>query len=200
MARRLSQQNPSPLSGPTAARVLLVGCLTLFGAFIGTTSNVVRANSSLAWDSGIAGISNRLANVTGVYSSPTGLPTPTLTTTGGTAPVLFSIDPALGAGLSFDTSTGRVSGTPSGAYGPIDHVITATDADGDLIETSVYIHLTTQVELSPSSQRLTMVKDMGFFANTQPIREFAWSGTTLTVTAGYDHFLNVGDVVGLDFR
>ena len=199
MAPRLSQQNPSPLSGPAIARVFLVGCLIVVGAFIGSTTNVARANSNLAWDSGITGISNRLANVTGVYSSPTGLPTPALTTTGGTAPVLFSIDPALGAGLSFDTSTGVVSGTPSGAYGPIDHVITATDADGDLIETSVYIHLTTQVELSPSSQRLTMVKDMGFFADIQPIREFAWSGTTLTVTAR-DHGLNVGDVVGLDFR
>ena len=167
---------------------------------VGGVVQQVDAASSLTWDSSIPGIDNRLASVTGVYSSPTGLPTPSLSTSGGTAPVTFTIEPILGAGLTFDSSTGVVSGTPTGAYGPVDHVITATDADGDLIETSVYIELTTQVELAPTSQRLTMVKDMGFFANTAEIAGFSWSGSTLTIDTSSDHYLTAGTVVGLDFR
>ena len=49
--------------------------------------------------------------------------------TGGTA-TTWSIGPALSTGLSFDTSTGIISGTPTTLSGPITYTISATNAGG----------------------------------------------------------------------
>jgi len=49
--------------------------------------------------------------------------------TGGQV-VSWAITPALPAGLSFNTSTGRISGTPSGLSSPQSYTITATNSGG----------------------------------------------------------------------
>ncbi len=54
--------------------------------------------------------------------------TPTLAT--GDAPVTWAVSPALPAGLSFDTTTGAVSGNPSVAQASTVHAITATNDGG----------------------------------------------------------------------
>jgi hypothetical protein len=70
--------------------------------------------------------------------SATTLPTPlinqaysqTVTTTGGTAPLAFSVSAGtLPAGLSLNTSTGLISGTPTTA-GSYSYTVTVTDANG----------------------------------------------------------------------
>jgi Putative Ig domain len=49
---------------------------------------------------------------------------------GGGAIVGWSINPALPAGLSFDTTSGVISGTPTAAYAPTTFVVTATNSGG----------------------------------------------------------------------
>ena len=51
----------------------------------------------------------------------------TITSTGG-AIASYSISPAIGNGLSFDSSTGRITGTPTAAAGAVTYTITARNA------------------------------------------------------------------------
>ena len=53
----------------------------------------------------------------------------TITSTGG-AVARYSINPAIGNGLSFDTTTGTISGTPTAAATEIIYTITATNTAG----------------------------------------------------------------------
>ncbi|RAI38862.1 hypothetical protein CH341_27050 [Rhodoplanes roseus] len=48
---------------------------------------------------------------------------------GGTAPLSYGVSPALPAGLSFDTGSGAISGTPSSASGATTYTVTVTDAN-----------------------------------------------------------------------
>jgi hypothetical protein len=50
-----------------------------------------------------------------------------VTGTGGTAPLRYSISPALPTGLTFSTSTGVVAGTPSVSSAAADYTVTVTD-------------------------------------------------------------------------
>jgi hypothetical protein len=53
-----------------------------------------------------------------------------VTASGGTAPLAFSILPALPSGLSLDATTGAITGTPAGALPATVFTVTATDAAG----------------------------------------------------------------------
>jgi uncharacterized protein with beta-barrel porin domain len=53
-----------------------------------------------------------------------------VTASGGTSPYTFAVSPALPAGLSFNTSTGQVTGTPSAASPSATYTVTVTDANG----------------------------------------------------------------------
>ncbi|CCD97795.1 putative Ig domain-containing protein [Bradyrhizobium sp. STM 3809] len=48
---------------------------------------------------------------------------------GGTAPLSYGISPTLPAGLSFNTSTGQVSGTPTAVSSTTTYTVTVTDAN-----------------------------------------------------------------------
>ena len=189
-------------------RLFIASSLTLAAsAAVSNPTPSVTAAAGLAWSSSVAtaasaidGVVNRLPSISGSLSPDTvsaSLPTPTLSTTGGTGDVTYAIDPELPSGLSFSTTTGVISGTISSPYGPADHVITATDGDGDKIEISVYFEVTQEQQLEPASQRITMVKGKGFFPNQVPIESYSWSGSTLTIVTEYEHGLETGDVVGL---
>ena len=53
----------------------------------------------------------------------------TISATGGTIPRSFSISGSLPDGLAFSTSTGTISGTPTGPAGEADFTVTVTDSD-----------------------------------------------------------------------
>ena len=55
--------------------------------------------------------------------------TETVTSTGG-AVVSYSVSPSLPAGLSLDTSTGSISGTPTAVTSSATYTITATNSGG----------------------------------------------------------------------
>lgn len=56
----------------------------------------------------------------------------------------YSISPTLPGGLSFDTATGVISGTPTAPYGPATHTITQTKSDGSTVTYTVTIEITGQ--------------------------------------------------------
>ena len=68
---------------------------------------------------------------------PDGLATD-LAATGGSVPVKYAISPALPAGLTFNTATGAITGTPAVDWGG-SYTVTATDADCDQATMAVEI-------------------------------------------------------------
>jgi len=66
---------------------------------------------------------------TNVYTQGTAITSLTPTNSAG-APSSYSISPGLPAGLSFNTSTGVISGTPTGVSAATTYTITATNAGG----------------------------------------------------------------------
>jgi len=52
-----------------------------------------------------------------------------ITGSGGTAPLTYSISPALPAGLSFSTTTGAITGTPTAVSSAKTYTVTVTDAN-----------------------------------------------------------------------
>jgi hypothetical protein len=53
-----------------------------------------------------------------------------VTVSGGTAPVLFSVTPALQSGLSFNGATGAITGSPASVQNSATYTVTLTDAVG----------------------------------------------------------------------
>lgn len=53
-----------------------------------------------------------------------------VTASGGVVPYTYAISPALPAGLSFNSSTGAISGTPTAALAETTHTVTITDSLG----------------------------------------------------------------------
>jgi hypothetical protein len=83
-------------------------------------------------------------------------PTRPVTATGGTAPIRWSVSPALlPAGLSMDEETGVITGTPSVVQGATSYTITATDArgssDSKVVSISVAAPLPSISGISPAS-------------------------------------------------
>ena len=54
-----------------------------------------------------------------------------VTATGGTGTLTFAISPGLPAGLSFDTTSGLITGTPTATSGTTTHTVSATDANNE---------------------------------------------------------------------
>lgn len=67
--------------------------------------------------------------ITGVRNVAISAQTPVVA--GGSGTATFSISPALPAGMSFSTSTGRISGTPTAVQDPaVTHTVTVSDTSG----------------------------------------------------------------------
>ncbi|WP_244547704.1 putative Ig domain-containing protein [Bradyrhizobium sp. OK095] len=64
--------------------------------------------------------------ITANHAAPTFTP---VTGGGGTAPLSFSVSPALPAGLTYSTSNGSISGTPTATIGATTFTVTVTDAN-----------------------------------------------------------------------
>jgi hypothetical protein len=88
----------------------------------------------------------------------------TLTATGYTGSVSYSINPALPSGLTMSASTGLISGTPSGEYAA-EHTITGTDASGAQAFQTVNISFT-----APPPQGQSLFSSPGTYTFTVPAR------------------------------
>jgi hypothetical protein len=58
-----------------------------------------------------------------------------ITASGGRTPLVYSISPSLPSGLSLNTSTGEISGTPTVVSEPVTYTITVTDASSAVNQT-----------------------------------------------------------------
>lgn len=94
---------------------------------------------------------------TNTYTVGTTISSLTPTKTGGAA-ASWSINTALPAGLSFDTTTGIISGTPTATSGAVTYTITATNTAGSA-NTTVTISVNAQapvISYTPSSNTYTV--------------------------------------------
>ena len=99
----------------------------------------------------------------------TAMTTQTPTSTGGTV-VSYSVSPSLPAGLSLDTSTGAISGTPTAITSSASYTITATNTGGTDTASMTIVVNDISPSISYSSNSLTLEKGTAM--------------TTLTPTTG----------------
>ncbi len=112
------------------------------------------------------------------YTVSTAITDNTPTISGGTV-LSYSINPTLPAGLSFNTTTGVISGTPSATQNPaVIHTITASNSGGS---TSANVTLTVNagaptLAYSVSSITLTKSESVTVSATTQNVSSLSISG------------------------
>jgi hypothetical protein len=75
-----------------------------------------------------------------------------VTATGGTTPYTWAISPSLSSGLTFNTSTGFISGTPTVTLNTSSYTITVTDSASSSISKSFSL----EIETTSSVQPLTL--------------------------------------------
>ena len=88
----------------------------------------------------------------------TAMTTETVTSTGG-AVVSYSVSPSLPAGLSLDTSTGAISGTPTAVTSSASYTITATNTGGtDTASMTIVVNDVVPSNLAYSPNSFTLTK------------------------------------------
>jgi hypothetical protein len=123
--------------------------------------------------------------------------TATLGTTSGVP--IYSISPALPTGLSLNTSTGAITGTPTTAQSATSYTVTADNGCTNTT-TSISIEILTSPS-APSSAAATSVMPLSFTANwaaasgaSSYILDVATDNTFTNFVTGYNA-LNVGNVI-----
>ena len=89
----------------------------------------------------------------------------------------YSISPALPAGLSFDSTNGKISGTPTGYSPATNYTITATNAGGSST-TTLSIQVTGSITAGTVSGSMTAC--VGLASASPNIQQFTVSGAFLT--------------------
>ena len=99
------------------------------------------------------------------YTQNTAIPPLTLPqATGGTAPLVYSLSPALPAGLSFNQSTRMLSGTPTSALATTSYTYTVTDNNG--ATASLSFSLTVSAETTALSFGNASIATQSYTENT----------------------------------
>ncbi len=113
----------------------------------------------------------------------------TMTNSGGAIPATdgYSITPPIANGLSFSTSTGSISGTPTAVADAVTYTITATNATGSATATVV---ITVNATSSPTAIRTADVEEIDVSVSPNPIKDGA--RVTITVASeGVYHLLGI---------
>ena len=112
--------------------------------------------------------------------------------TGGTAPLTYSLSPALPAGLSFNPSTRELSGTPTSALAATTYTYTVTDANG--ATASLSFSLTVSAETTALSFGNASIAAQRYTQNTaiSPLTLPAASGGTAPLTYSLSPALPAG--------
>jgi hypothetical protein len=121
---------------------------------------------------------------------------------GGGAVISYSISPALPAGLSFNTSTGVISGTPTAISPATSYTVTASNSGGSTTATvAITVNdVSCTPPAAPSTQAATNVTFNSFTANWSSVTgatdyrlDVSTSNTFTTYVSGY-HDLSVGNM------
>lgn len=112
---------------------------------VSNASYTITANTTSGPATATLIITVRVTPSTLSYSSPTALYivrtpiTPNTPTVTGSAPITYSVSPALPAGLTLNTSTGIISGTPTTPSAAANYVITASNPAGSTTATLTFV-------------------------------------------------------------
>ena len=117
---------------------------------IAGTGNIASSAHTLTIDA-IDAPSISISPATVTVMAGTAIADITITSTGD-AVASYSIDPAIGNGLMFDTSTGTISGTPDAAAEAITYTITATNSGGSDTAT---VAITVEADTTPPAVAIT---------------------------------------------
>lgn len=82
-----------------------------------------------------------------------------VTATGGTTPYTWAVSPSLSSGLTFNTSTGFISGTPTVTLNTTSYTITVTDSASSSTSKSFSLEIGTTVTTVSVISNLTLTKD-----------------------------------------
>ncbi len=124
--------SPITVNIPASASGLYNFNLVLANNTVGCTSSVIPFTVTIA----IAAPTSLSYNTPNVYTVGTSITALTPTSSGG-AIASYSISPSLPAGLTLNTSTGVISGTPSAVSSQTSYTVTGTNASGTVTTTVV---------------------------------------------------------------
>lgn len=150
-------QSTGVVSGtPAAAQAVTAYTVTATGATFGSAV----AQITIVVTPSLAPASAQVAAVAGAQITATS----TLTGTGFTGAVTYTVAPSLPAGLTLNPSTGVVSGTPTAAQAQGTYTITGTDTSGFTATGVVFIQV--NAALTPASQSVTVTSGQTMAATT----------------------------------
>jgi hypothetical protein len=122
--------------------------------------------------------------------------TPTLT--GGAAPFAYSIAPSLPTGLTLNSSTGVLSGSPSASQSTTDHTITVTDANGATASQALTVSVRERLGVQyPSNPQGTL--DAAFSLTptiSNAVGNLTYSIDPTTLPAGLSFNASTGQISG----
>ena len=111
-----------------------------------------------------------------------------VTGSGGTPPLTYGVSPTLPAGLSYNTSTGQVTGTPTAVIGATTFTVTVTDANSSTATATFSLTVNTAVTATQSVATTTLTQNHAATAFT-PV---TGAGGTTPLTYGVSPTLPAG--------
>lgn len=179
----------TPLSGATFT-------ITATGSTSGVASGVV----TLSVSSPGATVTDNVPAVIGTAGEAI-TATASLNVTGMTTPVVYTVSPQLPAGLSFNPSTGVISGTPTSGSPATEYLITATGAGGEVASAPVVISAASAGASASPTAQLSLATAGQAISPTSSITPTGLTGTpSYTVTpalpAGLTFNVSTGVISG----
>ena len=176
----------SPLNGVTFT-------ITASGSTSGVASGVV----TLSVSSPGATVTNNIPAV--IASAGQALTaTAALSVTGMTTPVVYSVSPQLPAGLSFDSSTGVISGTPTSGSRATEYLVTARGAGGEIASAPVVLGAASSGAGASPSNQLALGNAGQAITSTTALTPTGLTGTpTYTVTPALPAGLSFDPTTGV---
>lgn len=184
----------------TCATALAAGNHSVVAVFAGdsnfstSTSNTVTetVNSAVTATQAIASAVLTQNHAAIVFTPVTG--------SGGTAPLVYSISPALPSGLSMSSSTGSVSGTPTAASVATTYTVTVTDTNSKTASNTFTLTVNTAVTATQSVSSATLTQNHAITAFT-PVTGSGGTGSLIysispTLPAGLSINSGTGAISG----
>ena len=112
----------------------------------------------------------------------------------GGIPTLYSVSPALPAGLSLNTSTGIISGTPTSASAAANYIVTASNSCGSTTKVlNITVNTPPSISIPPVSQTICAGQSVTFSvtaAGTSPAYQWRKNGVNIGGATGSSYTIN----------
>jgi hypothetical protein len=156
-------------SGTSVASIYLVTVTDANGA-------TAQASFSLTVDSAV--VATQAVVSTSLTQNQAAVPFTPVAGSGGDAPLTYSISPGLPAGLVLNTSTGAITGTPTGVSVAASYTVTVTDANG----ATATANFSLTVNSAVVAVQAIGVEALTFYQTITPFTPVTGSGGTTPLT------------------